>query len=85
MAHRDQHHSRDDEQNSRHSHQSQRLPEHHDREERDARNRPRCQDRVRDMEGKEPERRSVEYERHPVEEEPRPKRDVGENGPWVMK
>lgn len=40
MAHRDQHHSRDDEKNSRHSHNRQRLPEYHHGEKRDPRDRP---------------------------------------------
>ena len=55
MAHRYHHHSRDDEENPRHGHKRQRLPEHHYREERHARDRARCEDRVRHMQRKEPE------------------------------
>ena len=70
MAHRDHHDSRDDEEDAGYGHKCQRLFEHHDREERDARNRPRCQYRVRDMEREEPERSGIENKGHPVEEEP---------------
>lgn len=70
MAHRDQHHSRDDEEDACYGHERQRLFEHHHREKRHASNGARGQYRVRDMEREEPERRGVEDERHPVEEEP---------------
>lgn len=40
---------------------------------------------MRDVQRKEPERRGVEDERHPVEEKPRPERDVGYDGERVLK
>ena len=40
---------------------------------------------MRYMERKKSERRGVEDEGHPVEEEPRPERDVGDERPRVLK